>query len=364
MYPWDGLIGKPHNIIRHPDMPKAVFWLLWETIKKGDLIGAYVKNRAKDGRYYWVFAIVTPIEGGYISVRLKPGSKVFELVQQEYKNLLSAERSQKLRPEESGEVLMNHLKELGFDNYTSFMSHALAEEVKTRNSALSYEKSYILEIFENLTTSSKKLMSMVNQIYTAYKKNKYVPLNLKIQAAQLGNSGRTIGVISTNYSRISDEIKIVMEEFLSSASHVIETINKGQFLSCTAKIQEEVLDFFNDETSEDGSPGNIEQEVLYLESQKNEYNEKASQGLQEIASRIEKFYKSCIQIKRMATGLEVTRIMGKVESARLQEYESGMNELISDLDNFQSTITEGLKQINDLNKSLQYNIIKLSQSKL
>lgn len=61
LYSWDELIQKPHNVIRHPDMPKGVFWLLWDTIKKGEPVGAYVKNRAKDGRYYWVFAIVTPI---------------------------------------------------------------------------------------------------------------------------------------------------------------------------------------------------------------------------------------------------------------------------------------------------------------
>ena len=47
LYPWDELIKKPHNVIRHPDMPRAVFWLLWEAIKKGEPIGAYVKNHAR-----------------------------------------------------------------------------------------------------------------------------------------------------------------------------------------------------------------------------------------------------------------------------------------------------------------------------
>src|SRR5208337_645098 len=62
MYSWGELLNRPHNIIRHRDMPRGVFWLLWDTIKKGKPIAAYVKNRAKDGRYYWVLAIVTPIE--------------------------------------------------------------------------------------------------------------------------------------------------------------------------------------------------------------------------------------------------------------------------------------------------------------
>lgn len=53
------LIGAPHNILRHKDMPRAVFKLLWDKIQKGEEIFAYVKNRAKSGKYYWVHAYVT-----------------------------------------------------------------------------------------------------------------------------------------------------------------------------------------------------------------------------------------------------------------------------------------------------------------
>lgn len=54
------LLGHPHSIIRHPDMPGGVFKLLWDTILAGDEIFAYVKNVTKDGGYYWVLAHVTP----------------------------------------------------------------------------------------------------------------------------------------------------------------------------------------------------------------------------------------------------------------------------------------------------------------
>jgi len=54
------LLGQPHSIIRHPDMPRAVFKLLWDTLVEGREIFAYVKNMAKNGIYYWVFAHVTP----------------------------------------------------------------------------------------------------------------------------------------------------------------------------------------------------------------------------------------------------------------------------------------------------------------
>lgn len=54
------VLGQPHSIIRHPDMPRSVFHLLWETIGHQSEIFAYVKNRTKTGDYYWVLAHVTP----------------------------------------------------------------------------------------------------------------------------------------------------------------------------------------------------------------------------------------------------------------------------------------------------------------
>ncbi len=71
------LIGKPHNIIRHPDMPKSAFKHLWDTLKQGNLWQGYVKNRSKTGKIYWVRATVFPCYEngkimGYISIRTKP----------------------------------------------------------------------------------------------------------------------------------------------------------------------------------------------------------------------------------------------------------------------------------------------------
>ncbi|MBW8079014.1 MAG: PAS domain-containing protein, partial [Gallionella sp.] len=71
------LLGQPHNIVRHPDMPAEVFDDFWLTLKKGRPWTGVVKNRRKDGSYYWVVANTTPIfEGGsavgYMSVRSKP----------------------------------------------------------------------------------------------------------------------------------------------------------------------------------------------------------------------------------------------------------------------------------------------------
>lgn len=63
-YDEEELLGKPHNIVRHPDMPRCIYKLLWERIKSGNEIFAYVVNRAKNNDFYWVFAHVTPVFAG------------------------------------------------------------------------------------------------------------------------------------------------------------------------------------------------------------------------------------------------------------------------------------------------------------
>ncbi len=73
-YNLDELIGKPHNMIRHPDMPKAAFEDLWKTVQSGKPWKGFVKNKTKNGNYYWVFATVFPFRScdgsnGYISCR-------------------------------------------------------------------------------------------------------------------------------------------------------------------------------------------------------------------------------------------------------------------------------------------------------
>lgn len=356
-YSWDELLKKPHNIIRHTDMPKAVFWLLWDTIKKGDPIGAYVKNRAKDGRYYWVYAIVTPIDGGFLSVRLKPSGPFFSVVEQEYAALAAAERRDGLKPAESAQLLLGRLAELGFKDYNAFMAAALAQVITSRDDQLGKGHDKSIGCFGELVTAAESLMKQADHIFEAYGKSQYVPLNLQVQAAQLGADGATIGVISSNYIIISDEIKQHLDSFLTSAKQVLSTITSGLFLTCVARIQGEVLEFFHQEGGAEEEAN--AQETGYLEQQRHIYQEKAATGLRAIVRQAEQFMQSCTEMKRMAAALEVTRVMGKVESARLNQEGSGLNELINDLYAFQQAIAEGLKEIENMNRHITNHITQL-----
>ena len=92
------VIGQPHSIIRHPDMPRCVFKLLWDHLQAGKEIFAYVVNRSKNGDHYWVLAHVTPTfddKGtitGYHSSRRAPDLGALKKIKPLYTKLLEEEK--------------------------------------------------------------------------------------------------------------------------------------------------------------------------------------------------------------------------------------------------------------------------------
>ncbi len=111
------LLGKPHNVVRHPDMPRAIFKLFWNKIQNKKEIFAYVKNLRFDGGYYWVYANVTPSFDnnnniiGYYSIRRKINPKALDIIKPIYEKMLSLERSGGMN--ESEKYLNDILEEKG-----------------------------------------------------------------------------------------------------------------------------------------------------------------------------------------------------------------------------------------------------------
>lgn len=98
-YTEEELIGKNHNIIRHPDMPRVAFKLAWDLISSGNEFFGFVKNMTKKGEYYWVFANITADYDsngkiiGYTSVRRKPSSNAIKTIEPIYVKLCELEKS-------------------------------------------------------------------------------------------------------------------------------------------------------------------------------------------------------------------------------------------------------------------------------
>ena len=91
-YSIDELIGNPHSMVRHKDMPKTAFADLWKTVQRGEIWTGYVKNSTKNGGYYWVFATVFPFEScdgskGYLSCRRKASLEEISTATNLYKTM-------------------------------------------------------------------------------------------------------------------------------------------------------------------------------------------------------------------------------------------------------------------------------------
>lgn len=125
------LLGQPHSIIRHPDMPRAVFKLLWDTLAAGSEVFAYVNNRTKRGDNYWVLAHVTPSRDahrniiGYHSNRRVPDKALVEqTIAPLYAQLLAEEKShtnRKAGMQASYLTLVEVLKDAGME-YDEFIA--------------------------------------------------------------------------------------------------------------------------------------------------------------------------------------------------------------------------------------------------
>ncbi|MDY0873530.1 PAS domain-containing protein [Dongia rigui] len=128
-FPRSQVIGAPHSLIRHPDMPRCVFKMLWDTIQTKKELFAYIVNMARDGDHYWVFAHVTPTFDanrnilGFHSNRRKPDKAQLEKIIPMYAELLAEENRHDSRKDgmlRGHDMLMNMLKGKGLD-YDEFV---------------------------------------------------------------------------------------------------------------------------------------------------------------------------------------------------------------------------------------------------
>lgn len=143
-HPREELIGTPHNVIRHPDMPRGAFRVMWEQLSAQAPFAGYVRNLAADGSAYNVYATVTPLpDGGYVSVRTRPMCPdVVELADSIYAEALAKERASAQGgaggrdvAAVGAEALGESLREAGFPDYREFQREVLPAEVAAREAA-------------------------------------------------------------------------------------------------------------------------------------------------------------------------------------------------------------------------------------
>ncbi|QIK62422.1 PAS domain-containing protein [Leucobacter viscericola] len=137
-YSRESLVGSPHNIVRHPDMPSGVFHTMWSELQSGRPFAGHVTNLAADGSSYKVYATVTPLgNGGYLSVRIRPtdSSRALQLdgVYREllgYENELAGSGLSRRGIAEQGAIKLGEiLADAGFDSIAALQRQVLPQEV-------------------------------------------------------------------------------------------------------------------------------------------------------------------------------------------------------------------------------------------
>ncbi len=274
-YTKEELIGKYHNVIRHPDMPKIIFKTLWDYIQADKPIIAYVKNRAKNGSFYWVMAAVFPLKDRYISIRFKPGSAIFETVKALYLRLMMAESIGGM--EESQKVLEEQLSSLGFDSYSHFMSDAFLVELKKQKEippkASFYDDSAVnLDPFlEKLQSVRQQGSALMNEYEVWFRKIDlfldikrsfeskgvllrklardivFLSLNASVSSYKVEHGGEAFGVLAGDIRVNAKENDILISDIDQTVQLLSDTLHDIVFTICCIHVQGSMINFFVEE---------------------------------------------------------------------------------------------------------------------
>lgn len=353
-FTWEELINKPHNVIRHPDMPRGVFHLLWEYLKANKPIGAFVKNRSKSGKYYWVFALAMPTDDGYLSVRIKPTGDLLETVQNEYVNLRKREHQEKLTPEDSHKQLIERLKQLGFADYTAFMTTALTNQIEQRCKALQVPVGKAVHSINDIDAVSTETINQTKKILQAYQKSKFIPLNLEVHAARLGEEGKQLSVVANQYQGMAEEINAEMQQFETMSRLVSERTQEGKFYVGACQLMNDVTKMIAHSDRSNGENKDT-QDLLNLSKR---YLSLSQTGLKEIQNVFLRFKKICEGLQILGSGLELVRITGKIETARLEGAQN-VSAMLGELQSFQTALSSGLRLILDGNTKMDLSSVVL-----
>ena len=354
-YDWEDLKNAPHSLVRHPDMPKGVFWMIWNTLQRKKPLGVFLKNRAKSGSFYWVFAYLVPLGDGYLSISVKPANHAIEKISDEYAALLKLETETGLSAEQSAEHLLGRIQNLGFSTYDHFVASLAFEQIRARNKDLHRSDLDRIEKLATITTDWSKVRSQCNRIKESHKQISNTPTNLRVQAAHLNDKGNPLSVIATNFTTLAVEIEDVMKGFLSQASEVEAQLNESAFGVCLEALMQDVVSMLQSEETERAGI-DWQTESMFVDAERNVANDKTYQALTAARHEINTFSDLLDETARIMSGLAVAKVMCEIENAYVGAgSSSGVTGIISQLDQFQSVARDCLFDI-------RFNLTQISQS--
>ena len=365
-YEWNALLGAPHKIVRHPETPRAVFRILWDAIQKGYPMGAYVKNRSKSGGWYWVFAIILPIDGGFLSVRLKPVSALSDRMRQSYVTFSERERIEEIDPEEGAGILRKGAQADGFSSYTNFMAHALGHELAARDHQLRRAADPRTHVLAEMNAAMERATKEQVGLLRSFEALQSVPNNMRIVASRLEPSGGPVSAISENYKASSVVISDRLRRFVAGEGNICDQMSRevarALFLLGSSRVLSEMNTKFVQADPVDGIDWTKERELLNKLEQKASNDARVTMG--KAAAIAAQLTQQSREIRRQMLGLDTIRVLGRVECGRMRDNSSGLSATIDQLDGFHDDIKGRLESIMRLSEEIEQSMTRyLRQSK-
>jgi aerotaxis receptor len=315
-----------------------------------------VKNRAKDGLHYWVYAVIVPCGDGYLSARIKPSSKVFSEIQRDYAELLKAEQEYSLQPEDSAANMLEILNAKGFASYEEFALHALCEELLARSEALGNNSCLNIDNLRKMLTNANTLVEETEGLVQDFEAMNTIPHNLRVIASRIEPSGGPVTVLSQNYGAMSREMSDWFSAHVmgknSNFAALQDSVHNSLFVECMVQMLTECNDQLQKERRDlDGIDMSTERDIL-AELVKTQVKD-AEAGMQKVDSEAERILRACQVMHRHFLGLSSTRVLCKIESARLPESGETLSDIIDQLGNFQERISQRLERIANLSTDIR-----------
>lgn len=343
-YPWEELLGAPHKLIRHPDMPKGVFQILWDHILAGKTVGAYVKNRAKDGLYYWVYSVVAPFGEEFISARIKPTSALLEAVEGLYARMLVREREEGLTPVQSAEQIAVALQGMGFATYEDFASAALSQELCAERAQMGLPDHARARQASDVLAQVHGLMEQAATLRKRFAALRSVPRNLQVKASRIEPTGGPLTALSNDYSYMSLDMERWFTAQVLGADNnfarIAEHVKAVLYTYAICDILGRCVEQFGQERRAMGSV-DVAREIEMLEALMGQMASSARTISGQIAAEIAALRAACKTMDRMLMGLNTVRVTGKIETARLGAASLELGDIIEQLGTSQGLV-EGL----------------------
>ncbi|WP_225027999.1 PAS domain-containing protein [Xinfangfangia pollutisoli] len=346
--PWRELIGSPHRVIRHPEMPKGFFHLFWSMLKSGEPAVGYVRNRNVNSGYYWVLAAAIPCEGGYFSVRMRPSTDLFATMRGIYADLVAGERNEGLSPEASSQRLLDRLAQLGHADYHAFAAHALALEIRARDRALRRPPDAQTEALDSLLALLHEALAEQSRLVAQFGDLVLLPVNMRLVAARLEPQGGPISQISVNYKLASEEIARRLSGIVSGKGNICGrmavAVRHSLILTACARLQGELAQ--NSNRTNNGYTGEERRiELQKLTDVMRSSLGRAQAALREAETLAAQLNEASVDLRRMILGLDTIRILARVESRKSAESQAALTATIDRIDEVQGSISETLKRL-------------------